>query len=164
MSAIPPQPIRLSLASTPAHLPIVRAGVGEIARLVGFDEKAVDAVVLAVDEAMTNIIKHAYDGRNDQPIEAAFTALSEAADGGPAGLTIVLEDRGKPVDPAAVRSRDLDDVRPGGLGVHIMGCCMDRVDYTPREGGGTRLTMTKFLRAADKPGARQPQLTGGTRG
>ena len=53
------------------------------------------------------------------------------------------------VDPSDIKPRDLDDVRPGGLGVHIIVECMDEVTYSPRDGGGTVLTMVKNLRPAD---------------
>ena len=157
---VPPQPVRISIVSTPAHLPIVRAAAGEICRLIGFAKANVDAVVVAVDEALANIIKHAYDGRGDEPIDVTFTALCDGQV--QSGLEVVLEDRGKAVDAASLHGRDLDDVRPGGLGTHIMGACMDVLNYAPRAGGGTRLTMIKYLRA--EPAAMKAQLTGGTRG
>lgn len=160
MPSVPPQPVRICIASTPAHLPIVRSAVGEICRLIGFRDSSVDSVVLAVDEALANIIKHAYEGQQDQPIEVTFAALWEA--GVQSGLEVVLEDRGKTVDFAKLHGRDLDDVRPGGLGTHIMTACMDHLNYAPRAGGGTRLTMIKYLR--ETPADRETQLTGGSRG
>lgn len=67
----------------------------------------------------------------------------------PTALRIVLEDEAEQVDPATIKSRDLEEVRPGGLGVHIIKSVMDEVKYERREGVGglggvgMRLTMIK---------------------
>ena len=136
----PESPIRLSIVSSPAHLPVVRATVDCICELMGFDESARGDIVLAVDEALANVIKHAYHGNGNRPIE--ITLRSVVFDGRGA-LEVELRDWGKQVAPALIKSRDLEDVRPGGLGVHIMDRCMDRVKYTHAPDGGTFLTMTK---------------------
>ena len=132
--------IRMDILSKPAHLPVVRAALERICEQIGFGEEATGGVVLSVDEALTNVIKHAYDGADDKPIEVELTPV-----GGPPvdGLQIRIRDYGRVVDPAKIKSRDLADVRPGGLGVHIMQKCMDTVRYQRAAGGGTLLTMVK---------------------
>lgn len=137
----PDSPIKLSIASTPAHLPVVRAAVKSVCKLMGFDEIARSDIVLAVDEALANVIKHAYQGANDKPIEITLRSVG----GDKTALQIELRDWGRQVAPAAIKSRDLDDVRPGGLGVHIMSRCMDEVKYVHAPGGGTLLTLVKIL-------------------
>ncbi len=145
MSEFPDGAIKLHIASTPAHLPVVRAALERLCELLGLDANACGEIVLAVDEALTNVIRHAYGGREDRPIEVA---LSRQGGSGPgAALRIELRDWGERVDPSRIRSRDLDDVRPGGLGVHIMNSCMDTVEYLPAPEGGTRLIMTRMLHA-----------------
>jgi len=143
MNLVPRKPIELRFRSSPAHLPVVRAAIEKICELLAMDDETVGAVVLSVDEAITNVIKHAYKGNDDKPIDVTLTPVGVD---GPHALTITLGDRGKYVDPATFKPRDLADVRPGGLGVHIILECMDEVTYAPREGGGTLLTMTKTLR------------------
>ena len=60
------------------------------------------------------------------------------------GLVILLRDFADPVDAAEIEPRDLDDVRPGGLGVHFMREIMDEISYLPREGDyGNILRMVK---------------------
>jgi hypothetical protein len=72
----------------------------------------------------------------------------------PTGLRIVIEDLGRQTDPGAIKGRDLDDVRPGGLGVHIIREVMDEVVYEKRPGGGMRLTLVKCPHAPkDEAGA-----------
>ena len=95
MPIVPASSIEMTIASSPAHLPVVRAAVAEAARLVGFDETCASAIVLAVDEALANVIKHAYEGRADESIDIAITALVE--EGTQTGLQIVVADSGKSV-------------------------------------------------------------------
>lgn len=160
VSLVPGQPITMSIVSTPAHLPVVRAALGELARLIGFDERGADGLVLAVDEALANVIEHAYEGRSDGPITVSFTALLEIDR--QVGIEVVLEDRGQSVDKRLIHGRDLDDIRPGGLGTHIMIACMDQLEYAHRDGGGTRLRMLKYLPLpAEAAGA---TITGESRG
>ncbi len=61
------------------------------------------------------------------------------------GIEIVIEDDAMQVDPDTIRSRDLDDIRPGGLGVHIIREIMDEVSYARRDRRGMRLTLVKHL-------------------
>ncbi len=143
---MPKRPVRLQIFSTPSHLQVVRAATEKVCRDVGFDEEAVTRIVLSIDEALTNVIRHAYGGADDQTIDIE---LEPIGDGGP-GLCVRIRDRGRNVDPGSIRARDLDDVRPGGLGVHIMQQCMDRVEYHREEEGGTLLTMTKSLPSPER--------------
>ncbi len=138
MKTLVESPVTLSIASSPAHLAIVRAALERFCQGMGFDEAATGQVVLSVDEALTNIIRHAYEGAEDRRVDIEMVPRTEC-------LLIRIRDYGRPVDRSTIRSRDLGDVRPGGLGVHIMTQCMDGLDYQPAEGGGTVLTMTKKL-------------------
>ena len=146
MELVPRRPVKFNICSSPAHLPIVRAAMEEMCKSLGLDSDAAGAVVLSVDEALTNIIRHAYQDDNDQPIEIEVTPVGHPE---PQALKICLSDRGRHVDSTHIKSRSLAEVRPGGLGVHIIAECMDQVEYRPRDGGGTVLTMTKRLQPKD---------------
>jgi anti-sigma regulatory factor (Ser/Thr protein kinase) len=148
MDLIPRRPLEFEIRSSPAHLPIVRAAIEKMCEMLGFDADAAGGVVLSVDEALTNIIKHAYGGNNDQVIQIELTPIGDPE---PGSLRISLRDFGRQADPEKIKSRSLDDVRPGGLGVHIMNQCMDSVEFTPRPEGGTLLTMTKRIKPAEAP-------------
>ena len=141
MSDFPSVPVRLTIASTPAHLPVVRAALERLCELMGFDEETRGGIVLSVDEALTNVIRHAYQGAPDKRIDVTFRPVG----GGGAALEVELRDWGTPVPPEQIRPRDLADVRPGGPGVHIMKNCMDEVSYAPAPEGGTLLKMIKRL-------------------
>lgn len=128
--------VQVALRSHPKYLPLVRSVVEHGAQLVGFSQDEVDRIVLAVTEGVTNVIRHGYKGATDQPIDLAIRMFAGE-------LRVEIRDRGRFVDPSSIRSRPLDEVRPGGLGVHLMKATMDEVEYTKNESGGTTLTLVK---------------------
>ncbi len=141
--------LRMELRSNPETLCVVRNALEELAQTLGFPEAECRAVVLAVDEALTNIIRHAYQGRTEQPIEASFRRIRVAQDGADkSALEIMLEDRGMVVDREKLCGRKLEDVRPGGLGLHFIRENMDTVEFR-RKWGRNQLRMVKLLHAAE---------------
>jgi anti-sigma regulatory factor (Ser/Thr protein kinase) len=99
-------------------------------------EDEAERIVLAIDEACTNIIRHAHGGEA-KPVQLKMERRADR-------LVFVLIDQGGPCDPELIRGRSLREVRPGGLGVHIIREVFDVVDYTPME-TGTRLTLEKRI-------------------
>ncbi len=137
--------LKMELRSNPEMLCVVRNALGQLAAMLGFSETDCNAVVLAVDEALTNIIRHAYLGDAEQPIEASFRRIQAQRDGESAdALEIVLEDHGVTVNPEKMCGRALEDVRPGGLGLHFIRECMDTVEFS-RSNGRNQVTLRKFL-------------------
>lgn len=135
------EPMTWTCPSDPELLGEVRRKLTEYATQAGMVETQADGLVLAADEALTNIIRHAYEGATDQPIDIYIDS-----DG--TELHLTLRDYGNPVPREMIRSRDLDDVRPGGLGVHIMTTCMDSVEFQHPDEGGTKLVMSKRIQAS----------------
>ncbi len=137
--------LKMELRSNPEMLCVVRQALGQLAAGLGFSEAECHAVVLAVDEALTNIIRHAYRGNAEQPIEASFHRTQVAQNGQRReALEILLEDRGPAVDPEKLCGRALEDVKPGGLGLHFIRECMDTVEFSRSE-GRNQLRLVKFL-------------------
>ncbi len=142
-------PVILRVLSDPAYLCVVRAAAERFCLLVGFDQESAQAIGLALDEALANVINHGYDGRSDQPIHVEFqmkrpAGSARAPRDGPAGeLQICVRDFGRQVDASQIHPRSLEEVRPGGLGVHIMRSVMDRVEYRKRGLLGMELRMIK---------------------
>lgn len=134
--------LTLSMDSSPILLAPVRAMVERLARRAGFPQPEAELSALAVDEALANVIRHAYGGRHDCRIELVLRVLHD-----PAGIEVEVLDRGRTVDPETIRPRELEDVRPGGLGVHLIRSVMDECRWERREGGGMRLTMRKCCAA-----------------
>jgi anti-sigma regulatory factor (Ser/Thr protein kinase) len=137
--------LKLELQSNPEMLRVVRHALGQLAETLGFSGPECRAVVLAVDEALTNIIRHAYDGEGERPIQALFSRIEVRRDGEQRkALEIVLEDCGKRVDQAKLCGRSLEEVRPGGLGLHFIQECMDTVEFR-RARGKNQLRLVKLL-------------------
>jgi len=144
--------LRMELRSNPEMLCVVRNALGQLAATLGFSEPECHAVVLAVDEALTNIIRHAYLGDAERPIEASFRRIHVPHGGqGRDALEIVLEDRGVTVNPKKMCGRKLEDVRPGGLGLHFIRESMDTVEFSRRK-GRNQLRLVKILHV---PGPRK---------
>ena len=143
--------LRMELRSNPEMLCVVRNALGQLAQTLGFPEQECRAVVLAVDEALTNIIRHAYRGEAERPIEATFRRIRVPQNGEHRdALEIVLEDRGVTVDPKRLCGRALEDVRPGGLGLHFIRESMDTVEFRRRI-GRNQLRLVKFLHHVPEP-------------
>lgn len=132
--------ITIRIHSHPRYLCVLRSAVETAAKEYGLDQQISGRVVLAVDEAVANVIRHGYHGQTDKPIWVNLAPIK--ADGG--GIEVVIEDECRGVDLSRIRGRDLKDVKPGGLGVHILREIMDEVEYRHRESHeGVRLTMRK---------------------
>lgn len=141
--------LKMELRSNPEMLCVVRNTLGQLTQQLGLPEPECRAVVLAVDEALTNIIRHAYQGKAEQPIEASFRRVQAVRDGARgAALEIVLEDRGVPVDREKLCGRELEDVRPGGLGLHFIRECIDTVEFR-RRWGRNQLRLVKLLHSPE---------------
>jgi anti-sigma regulatory factor (Ser/Thr protein kinase) len=102
----------------------------------GFDDITVGQIVLAVDEAITNVYRYAYEEKGG-PLKIEAGIESEA-------LHIRLTDRGKPADVEKIKGRELDDLRPGGLGTVLLKQIFDSVEYQPQD-VGTILTLKKTI-------------------
>jgi len=133
--------IRVELVSNPLYLAGVRELVSSVAKRLGFNETNCSHLALAVDEALCNVMRHGYERRMDGPIWVRIEH-DERADGR-LELRLTIEDEARQVDPGTIKSRDLCDVRPGGLGVHIIKEVMDEAKYERREKAGMRLTLIK---------------------
>ena len=102
-----------------------------------FSEKERLLMVLGVDEACTNIIRHAYHLRDDQLISLSIEGLRNC-------IRMRLRDYGKQTATHAMQGRSHDLIKPGGLGLHLIRHAFDKVDYIVKA-RGTELVMTKNL-------------------
>lgn len=131
---------KLSFTSDSCRLADVRQAARQFLSRCGFDECHTELLVLAVDEACTNIIRHAYD-HECKPIRLEMARLRDR-------IRLTLRDYGRSCDPLNIRSRPLEEIRPGGVGVHIIQQAFDSVKYEPCP-RGTKLILEKRL--ADHP-------------
>ncbi len=131
--------LEIHIPSDPRFLKIIRMAVSHLCELLGFPVEEQKSTVLAVDEACTNIIKHAYLSDPHQVIEIRFHLLEN-------GLQVILRDYGRKADLKQMKSRELNDVRPGGIGIHLIKSVMDVVRYDNTLETGNELTLIKYLR------------------
>lgn len=135
---------KLVVASGLSDLPQVMEFVRQACLDAGLDDDAVFACELATDEACTNIIEHAYAGRNDGEIQVTCSC-SEGI------FEIRLRDHGRAFEPTAVTepvfSRSLAERQSGGLGLHFMRSLMDEVHFEFGETDGNTLIMKKQVGA-----------------
>lgn len=129
----------LRIAAELENLGTIRRFVQQAAEALESDPAAIPDVLLAVDEATTNIIIHGYRGRPGL-IELEVSRADDA-------LVIRLHDHAAPFDPTEVPPPDLTlplDQRPvGGMGIYLMQQLMDEVTYHTTPQGGNWLTMLK---------------------
>lgn len=130
------------IPSKTAKLLEIREFVSSEARSFGFSDEDISKIALAVDEACTNIIRHAY--QNDPNREIAVT-IETAKD----RFEISIVDNGRKFDPAVLKPLDLKEhlthYRRGGLGVYLMRTLMDKVEYNTLGGQKNEVRLTKFL-------------------
>ena len=138
---------------TPGHesyLAYIRPIVGDLARKVGFDDSEIAKIEMAVDEACSNVVKHAYSPdkkwcwqQRDPEIR-----LDIRTEGG--RLVIEINDHGQRFDFANYRPTDLEnhlrEMKPGGYGIPIMRNFMDEVQYSSNDQTGNTLRMVKYLK------------------
>jgi serine/threonine-protein kinase RsbW len=137
--------LRMSLKSNPESLCLVRATLQRAAEVAKFQESDSRAIVRSVDEALANVIRHAYKGQGGLPIELTCRRLLCGPESKTTrGLEVVLADSGEKPDPKKLRGRPLDEIRPGGLGLHFMKQSMDVVEFR-RKNGKNLLRMVKYL-------------------
>ncbi len=127
-------------AST-AHLSEVRDFVAEHAQNLGMSEKDISEIRLAVDEAYTNIIKHAYKNTPAKPVQIKLGFDNSQ-------IWISLTDEGESFDPSSYNEPDLmkriKNKQRGGMGVYLIRKLMDNVQYN-RKGQVNEIKMVKHL-------------------
>ena len=136
--------LKLELSSDPQLLTVVRGALERLTEVFGFSPPDRRSVTRAVDEALTNIMRHCYNGRTDQPIELYCTRVPPRGADGADGLEILLCDKGPAVDPSKLRGRRLEEIKPGGLGLHFIRQSMDTVEYR-RNGDRNEFRLVKYL-------------------
>ncbi len=140
-----PETHTLTIPSSTRYLEDVRQFVAKKAQLAGFSERDVEQLKIAVDEACTNVIKHAYNGEGEHVIDIAVILSSDK-------LTVRIRDRGRAFNPETYAEPNLIEFaksrKSGGLGVHIMNRLMDRVEYKTK-GGVNECCLVKYLPESD---------------
>lgn len=123
----------------PEELARMRAELRLVLQSWGVNKEDMDNIVLAVSEGCMNVIQHAYEGMD----EGLYSISLEWEEG---QIRIGIQDSAPAIDIHKIIPRNLDDIKPGGLGVHFIHEIMDEVKYQVLpHGKGNLLTMKKSL-------------------
>ncbi|MCX6143223.1 MAG: ATP-binding protein [Ignavibacteriales bacterium] len=140
------QKLTKTIESRTDNLLEVREFVLRAARVFGFSEEEASKIVLAVDEACTNVIKHAYQFAPDREIEIVIQPVKDR-------MQITVIDDGKSFNPSIAKLPDLKQhlshYRRGGLGIYLMRTLMDKVEYKYAPGKKNEVRLTKYLTASE---------------
>lgn len=133
---------KLVVESRTENLSIIRDFVYSAALAVGFNDEIIENITLAVDEACTNIIKHAYKSNPNGQIEIKLNSDSN-------NFFIQIIDFGKSFAPDIIPEPNMQDYfrekRVGGLGMYLMKKLMDEVKYTSIPGKYNQVLLTKLI-------------------
>lgn len=131
----------LLIPSSTDFLADVRNFVEMTGLRIGLEKRTIAHIKLAVDEACTNIIKHAYNGASNKNIKIKI-------DTSPKKLTVTITDNGKSFDPELVSDPNIEQSQKmkkgGGLGMYLMKNLMDEVNYKTNS-SGNKLLLIKNL-------------------
>lgn len=132
----------IKIKSKTERLIAVRDFVSSAAREFGFPDEEISKITLAVDEACTNVIKHAY---NFDPAKIITVSVR----GSNGAFEVSIQDTGKQFNPAGVQTPDMKEYlshfRRGGLGVYLMKTLMDKVEYNFKPGSPNEVRLIKYL-------------------
>jgi serine/threonine-protein kinase RsbW len=137
------QKFQLKISSITENLEIIREFVRNLASKAGFNNEVSDQIVLAVDEACTNVIKHAHSYNARRLIELVVFIDAEK-------IEIVISDKGKGFDIGTLQTPDIKkyvhESRTGGLGIHLMKTLMDEVSFSIKPTKKNQVSMVKYLK------------------
>ena len=143
MNIVTPKSQSLTVTSEVERLGEISEFVERAARVSGLDEDKIYDVQMAVDEACTNVINHAYKGRADGKIEVRCEPSGSE-------FIVTIQDWGKEFDPKKVAQPKTGDSlsrrKIGGLGLFFMHKMMDRVKFSFSKDQGNVLVMTKKIK------------------
>jgi sigma-B regulation protein RsbU (phosphoserine phosphatase) len=135
----------LEFPAQAAQMRGVRAALRHAIDAQGVSPELRDGLVLAVDEACTNVIRHAYGGECQRRV-VLHVAREEDM------LVFELRDDAPTVDPGCLKARDLSECRPGGLGLPFITATMDDWKLEPAaDGRGNILRMRKRIEFGENP-------------
>ncbi|MCY3020934.1 MAG: ATP-binding protein [Planctomycetota bacterium] len=133
---------KLTLPNDLSYIPMAQVFAREAARQFGFAAKEQGQIEVAVEEAVTNVIKHAYEANEERPFDIICERI-------PLGLTIRIKEQGLPFDPSQLTSYSpaatLDDQAIGGLGVFLMKGLMNEVSFHNLGPEGKETRLVKYL-------------------
>lgn len=128
---------KLTLPAQLARIDDARRWSTGWAREVSVDEETIADLELAMTEALSNTIRHGYGCDSTQSIELWLEIDAER-------VALSILDLGRAYDPSDRQPIDFESGQEGGYGLYLMDQLADEVSRTPREDGGTIVTLVKY--------------------
>jgi serine/threonine-protein kinase RsbW len=129
--------IRLTIPAKAEYITLGRLALTGLARLRELPQDVLGDLKLALTEACTNSVRHAYEA-GDGVVEILYELHADR-------LVVEVSDEGEGFVPADVPQPEEGDLSEGGLGISIIHALADEVEIGPRTGGGSRLRFVKRL-------------------
>jgi serine/threonine-protein kinase RsbW len=130
--------VRLTIPAKAEYITLGRLALTAIARVRPLSEETLSDLKLALTEACTNSVRHAYREGRAGTVEILYQI-------DPDRLVVEVADDGQGFEPADLGGRGNGDLSEGGLGIAIIRAVADEVEIDERESGGSRLRFVKFL-------------------
>jgi serine/threonine-protein kinase RsbW len=130
--------VRLTIPARAEYITLGRLALMGIAGLRPLSDETLHDLKLALTEACTNSVKHAYDGPRRGSVEIVYRLERDS-------LAVEVGDAGAGFDPEPFLNGDDRSLDEGGLGIAIIRAVTDEVEIGERSGGGSRLRFVKFL-------------------
>lgn len=132
----------LKIPSQTDNLELIREFVSKVAEKVGFGDDDINKIELAIDEACTNVVKHAYDDKKNNSIGIAIKLDYDR-------FIVIVTDTGKGFDVNKIKTPDmkeyLAEMRVGGLGLYLIHSLMDEVHFDLNPGIKNEVQMVKYF-------------------
>jgi serine/threonine-protein kinase RsbW len=130
--------VKLTLPARPENVAVIRHVLGAFAEALRLPDGLVEDLRLAVTEACTNVVRHAYSPESPGPVEISIRPEDDV-------VSVVVADRGRGIGTSS-------DTKGPGLGLPLIAAIADEVELQPVPGGGSRVAMT-FVRARPEDAA-----------
>jgi serine/threonine-protein kinase RsbW len=130
--------VRLTIPARPEYITLGRLALTAIAGVHPVSDETLHDLKLALTEACTNSVKHAYAEGGEGIVDIVYELQ-------PDRLAVEVGDAGAGFEPHDPNGGNDDELSEGGLGIEIIRAVTDEVEIEPREGGGSRLRFVKFL-------------------
>ena len=130
--------VRLTIPAKAEYITLGRLALSAIARVRPLSDETLNDLKLALTEACTNSVRHAYSGDRAGTVEIVYQLE-------PDRLVVEVVDDGQGFEPGELAGDGNGDLNEGGLGIAIIQAVTDEVEIGERESGGSRLRFVKFL-------------------
>jgi serine/threonine-protein kinase RsbW len=143
--------VEMKVPAKAEYVGVIRLSISGIASRMGFSYEAIEDLKIALSEAATNVVSHAYDLKEDGELSIGFGIYEDR-------LEIMVSDQGEsfrfeeiknrigPVD-VAKEVRAISELREGGFGLFLINALMDKVEINNQY--GVIVLMTKYLDEAE---------------